>query len=114
MNAENKAYLYEKYYHWYVLNNWGYLKDVNMDERRNFARIMREEFDPRFVGCLTCPASVAELVRNVFVNFEGYLKGGGGPMPGVLVEDGGKVTTYDPSGPVDESPRHRGRPRKGR
>jgi hypothetical protein len=123
MQQRNKEYLASKYYHWYTLSNWGYLKDVNMDERRRFADIMREDFDKNYIACLTCPDSIAELVRVVFVNFERVLTEAGEPFPAIdpstgmapvpneSLVDAARVwgTVTEAAKPVKQG---RGRPRK--
>ena len=120
MNQANKEYLVSKYYHWYALNNWGYLKDINLDERRRFVDIMRAEFDKNYIACLTCPDSIAELVRVVFVNFERVITEAGealpvidpstgmAPVPNGNPADAGRVWGTTP----EEGKKGRGRPRK--
>jgi hypothetical protein len=72
MNVSNEQYLESKYYHWVALRDGGFIKDLSNEERQTMLNILRQEWEPKALYCLTCMDDVANMLRNVFTQYDRY------------------------------------------
>ena len=66
MKPENRAFL-DSIYHWWVgYQQSGSMRDASVIYPERLQQVMREEWEPRYVACLTCPESLRELFTKTF------------------------------------------------
>lgn len=66
MKAENKAYLNRFRHHRQTQLAAQFIGQIQMEERKELLRIAREEFDPNYRACITCPEDLYQLVAYVY------------------------------------------------
>lgn len=69
MLPENKIFLEQHKHTWEFLKLAGELNMGHMDRQR-LLELVREEWEPRYMCCLTCGADVCKMVEYAYTQFE--------------------------------------------
>lgn len=70
MKPENKAFLEANRHHWITLRDAQYCRHLDGATREGMRRVMAEEFRPGYSADLWCPPCVAEMVTQLYRDFE--------------------------------------------
>lgn len=70
MKPENEAVLKKHHHHWETIKNAQYLRGMNIHERGDMLRVMREEFQPNFETCMGCPTDLYNFVKRLYTLYE--------------------------------------------
>jgi hypothetical protein len=111
MKQENRDFLNAVKPHWDLYKATGSMKDASVIHPERLQTVMREEWEPRYIACLTCPESIRELFEKVFQLYEKQLNVEANQA---VTEVAGIGEDADGQhGTPDSHHRRRGRPRKG-
>jgi len=66
MKPENREFLDSIYHWWTYYQQSGSMRDASVIHPERLQQVMRDEWEPRYVACLTCPESIRELFTKVF------------------------------------------------
>jgi hypothetical protein len=73
MTDSNKAFLESIYPYWVQYRDAGILKDPSVLNFNRMGDIYREEFDPRYFGCMHCPEDMKWLFQQIMKLYEQQL-----------------------------------------
>jgi hypothetical protein len=75
MNPLNKATLDKHYHHWITLRDAQYMRGLNIHERADMVRVLREEFRPGYSYDEWCPTCIADMVRTLYQEYDKWVAG---------------------------------------
>jgi hypothetical protein len=70
MRPENKAFLDSIYPYWIEYRDAGILKDPSVLNFHRMAEVYRQEYDPRYVGCMHCREDMRWLFNQIMNNYD--------------------------------------------
>jgi hypothetical protein len=73
MKTENKETLDRHYHHWKTLRDAQYLRGLNVHERADMLRILREEFWPGYTYDEWCSSCVTQMVTHLYQRYDKWL-----------------------------------------
>lgn len=85
MTPSNKATLDKHYHHWRTLRDAQYLRGLNIHEREDMVRVLREEFWPGYTYDGWCGSCVADMVRTLYTRYDKWLSEQPPPEPEPII-----------------------------
>lgn len=88
MTEANRKRLDELYGFWRTLRDAQYLRGLNIHEREDMVRVLREEFWPGYTYDEWCGSCVADMVRTLYTRYDKWLSEQPkeiDPLPAVIV-----------------------------
>lgn len=85
MTPSNKATLDKHYHHWVTLRDAQYLRGLNIHEREDMVRVLREEFWPGYTYDEWCSSCVADMVRTLYTRYDKWLSEQPPPEPEPII-----------------------------
>lgn len=73
MKEHNKEILDKHYHHWQTLRDAQYLKGLNIHEREDIVRVLREEWYPGYTYDAWCGDCMASMVKEVYQRYDKWL-----------------------------------------
>jgi hypothetical protein len=70
MTPSNITTLEKHYHHWITLRDGQYLRGLNIHEREDMLRVLREEFWPGYTYDEWCGSCVADMVKEVYSRYD--------------------------------------------
>ena len=70
MKPENKKFLEDNRHHWITLRDAKFCRHLDGNTRSGMMRVMSEEFRPGYTADLWCGTCVAEMVKQLYHEFE--------------------------------------------
>jgi hypothetical protein len=82
MKQHNITTLEKHYHHWITLRDGQYLRGLNIHEREDMLRVLREEFWPGYTYDEWCGSCVADMVKEVYSRYDKWK----GEQPAPVIE----------------------------
>jgi hypothetical protein len=70
MTPSNITTLEKHYHHWITLRDGQYLRGLNIHEREDMLRVLREEFWPGYTYDEWCGSCVVDMVKEVYSRYD--------------------------------------------
>ena len=73
MTDSNRAFLNENRFHYDLLVRAGIVKHLDSSVREGLIRVIREEFDSRYISNIWCSECVTSTLRFAYEQYDQYL-----------------------------------------